>query len=71
MQKMKTIKELRKEKRMTQVELARLLDITRTTLIGYETGRVEPRYTMLMAIASILGVPTVNINLDIYSKKNN
>lgn len=53
---MNNIKKLRKEKRLTQIELARLCHITQGTLSGYETGRYEPDMETLKLLADIFGV---------------
>ena len=60
---MKTILEIRKEIGMTQSELAKRLDISRMTLYSYEKRKVIPKYTMLLAIAHIFGVPVTNIEV--------
>lgn len=49
-----TIRELRKEKKMSQEELASLLDISRPTLIKYEKGVSEPSFDMLMKMGDFL-----------------
>ena len=46
------IKELRKEKGWTQQQLADRLEVKRSTVAGYETGR-QPDYNMLVKIANI------------------
>lgn len=49
---------LRKERQMTQLELAEALHKTRSTISGYETEGKEPDYDMLCALASFFGVTT-------------
>lgn len=48
--------EIRRSKGLTQRELAELLDVTRTTVVYWETGRVYPRASMLQEIVKTLEV---------------
>jgi transcriptional regulator with XRE-family HTH domain len=48
--------ELRKERGLTQAELAKSLNKTRSTLSGYETEGKEPDYDMLCRLAEYFGV---------------
>ena len=50
------LKTLRKTKKLTQVELADLLGVTRATISNYETGRRAPHIKELERIAKLLGV---------------
>lgn len=50
------MRELRKERGITQQELADALDMTRSAIGGYEIGRRVPRLPELQKIASFLGV---------------
>lgn len=47
------IQELRKEKRMTQEELAGLCNVTRQTIISLENGRYNPSIFLAHNIAQI------------------
>lgn len=47
------IQELRKEKRMTQEELAVLCKVTRQTIISLENGRYNPSIFLAHRIAQI------------------
>lgn len=58
---MNNIKKLRKEKKLTQIELARLCHITQGTLSGYETGRYEPDMETLKRLADVFSVPVDDI----------
>lgn len=49
---------LRKERQMTQSDLAKALHKTRSTISGYETEGKEPDYEMLCAFAKYFGVTT-------------
>lgn len=51
------IQELRKEKRMTQEELASLCKVTRQTIISLENGRYNPSILLAHKIAKIFGLP--------------
>ncbi|MDD3263827.1 MAG: helix-turn-helix transcriptional regulator, partial [Candidatus Nanoarchaeia archaeon] len=48
------IKELRKEKDMTQEELASLVEVTRQTIISLEAGRYNPSLELAYRIKEVL-----------------
>lgn len=50
------IKELRKKKGLSQIELSAVIDTKQSTLSAYETGYREPNIEMLTKIAIVLGV---------------
>lgn len=50
----KSIKEKRKDKKMTQAELARAVRVSQSTIGKYETGENSPSYEMLEKIANVL-----------------
>jgi len=50
------IKEARKQRGLTQSELAKMLKIKESTLSGYESGDHDPKSWMLVEIAQICGV---------------
>lgn len=50
------IQMLRKEKRMTQEELAELCKVTRQTIISLESGRYNPSIFLAHKIAQIFGL---------------
>jgi transcriptional regulator with XRE-family HTH domain len=52
------LKELRKEYKMTQEELANKLGLVRTAIANYETGRTSPDIETLDLIANILNTTT-------------
>lgn len=52
------ITELRKQAGMSQVQLAKVLDIATSTLGMYETGKREPSLKVLNRIASYFNVST-------------
>ena len=54
----KTLKRYRKEKKMTQVELANKLGVTVNTVQNYENGRRKPSDDMLEKISDVLDIPT-------------
>ena len=54
----KRLRELRKEKSLSQVELGEHLGYGYTAISSYETGRNEPSYTDLIRICEILDVST-------------
>ncbi|MEC9489168.1 MAG: helix-turn-helix transcriptional regulator [Halanaerobium sp.] len=52
------LKEMRKESRMTQAELAGKVGVSRATVAGYETKGKEPPYDTLIQLAKALGCST-------------
>lgn len=52
----KHIKKIRKEKNLTQDELAERLHCTRQTISNYETGKSEPGIEVLIELAEVLEV---------------
>ncbi len=48
---MNKLKELRKEKKLTQKDLAQLLNVAPTTYLGYEKGLNEPTIETLCKLA--------------------
>jgi len=52
-----TIRSRREEAGMTQAELARLIGVTRQTLIAIEQGRYSPTLEIAFQIARAFGLP--------------
>lgn len=53
---MKTIKQLREAKKLTQLELAIQLNVTPSTIYNWERGKVEPRVSQLRKLAEVFDV---------------
>lgn len=66
---MKTIRELRKEKGWTQVDLANRLSVTPSTVYNWERGTYEPRVSQFRALALLFGVPMDEIDLPEVAEK--
>ncbi len=60
---MKTIRELRRERGWTQLELANRLEVTPSTVYNWERGKFEPTASMFRRIALAFGVPMEEIAL--------
>lgn len=58
------IRQIRKEKEMTQEELARRIGVKRAVISKYESGSIEPSLTQLQKIADALEVPLANLLLE-------
>lgn len=54
----KRLKELRKEKGLTQEALAHIFNVSKTTICQYETIKQEPDLTLLVEISRYFGVTT-------------
>lgn len=50
------IRNVRKEKRITQEELARNTGLSQSRISHIESGRVDPKFTEVIAMASALGL---------------
>lgn len=55
---MNNIKKYRKEMKLTQIELAKMCNITQGMLSNYETGKYEVDYETLKRMADIFNVTT-------------
>ena len=62
------IKELRESKHLSQIELARLLDVSDKTVSAWENGSRNPKN--LIAIANALGVNVETLTDGIYKSRN-
>lgn len=51
----------RREKKLTQKELADLLNVKQTTVSTWETGKVVPPIPMVFNIANVLNVPAIEL----------
>ena len=64
----KSIKDLRKEKNLTQDQLAEALHVTRQAVSNWENGKTEPDVETLSQLAAFFGVDIERI---IYGKSKN
>lgn len=55
---MNIFKELRKQKGLTQIELAKVLNVQQTTVSKWEVGRAFPDYPILVKLSEFYGVTT-------------
>jgi len=51
------VREVRNERDLTQEELARLVGVTRQTILAVEKGGYEPSVRLALMLASSLAVP--------------
>lgn len=58
-----TITRLRKEKGLSQVEFAKLIDLTQTSLSQIESGKKRPSSTTLKNICHHLGISELHLYL--------
>lgn len=52
------IRDLRKQKRMSQTELAKSVGVSQTTVTAWETGKAEPSSSAVAKLADIFNVTT-------------
>ena len=52
------LKEARKDKGLTQLDLANILNVKQATISSWEQGKTEPSFDILCKIANCLGVTT-------------
>lgn len=57
------IKQIRKEQKMTQKELAAKLNVKQTTLSAWETGENIPSLLKVIEIANVLNVSSEDLTL--------
>lgn len=50
------LKELRKEKKLTQIEISKILNVAPTTYLGYEKEKYQPPIELLCQLADYYGV---------------
>ena len=60
------LRALREEKQLSQSEIASILNIPQKTYSNYETGKSEPKYATLRAIADFYKV-SIDFLLDRYT----
>ena len=53
---MNIFKQLRKERGLTQVELAKMVNVQQTTVSKWKVGRATPAYPVLLKLAEIYNV---------------
>lgn len=53
---MNIFRELRKQKGLTQIELAKMVNVQQTTVSKWEVGRAVPDYPVLLNLAELYGV---------------
>ncbi len=61
---MKTIRKLREEARLTQLELANAVGVTPVTVYNWERGKYEPKASQLRALARVFGVSMDDIDFE-------
>ena len=59
------IKKIRKKKKLSQVELARLIGVNNKTISAYEKGRISPSVKSFLTILNVGGF-TIKLVEDIY-----
>lgn len=72
------LKELREDKGLNQIDLAEILNVSRQTISGYETGTIEPPFSTLVKLADIYncsldylaGRTKERYNLNLMNKNN-
>ncbi len=55
------IKTMRQSRKMTQADLAKAINQSQSSITMYETGRREPDFETLEALADVFNVPLVSI----------
>lgn len=58
------IKTMRMSRKMTQVDLAKAIDQSQSSITMYETGRREPDFETLEALADVFNVPLSSLVCD-------
>lgn len=63
------IRTMRMSRKMTQADLARAIDQSASSITMYETGRREPEFEVLEAMADVFNVPLVAFFADDFSEE--
>ena len=58
------IKTMRQSRKMTQADLAKSIGQSQSSITMYETGRREPDFETLEALADVFNVPLVSLMID-------
>ena len=58
------IKTMRQSRKMTQADLAKAINQSQSSITMYETGRREPDFETLEALADVFNVPLVSLVTD-------
>ncbi len=67
---MKTLKQLRQEKFKKQVDFAMALDVSKSTVCEWESGKREPNVQQILRIAEVLNISRYTV-LDIIAANKN
>jgi len=63
------LKQIRENKKLKQIDLARMLDISQRTVSAWETGRRTPSPKFMQQIEDIFNVPKEKIFFTAFSYK--
>ena len=63
------LKEIREDRKMKQIDLAELLDVSQRTISAWETGRRTPSPKFMQQIEDIFNVPKEDIFFTAFSYK--
>ena len=63
---MKTIRELRQERGLSQFSLALEIGVTQSSIRDWESGETKPGYMRLRRLAEFFGISTEDISLNGY-----
>lgn len=61
---MKTIRTLREEAKLTQLELGNAIGVTPVTVYNWERGKYEPKASQLRSLARVLRIPMDDIDFE-------
>jgi transcriptional regulator with XRE-family HTH domain len=50
------MRDLRKERHLTQAQLAKIIDVSHSTLSQYESGSRRPNYQLILKLSDVFGV---------------
>jgi transcriptional regulator with XRE-family HTH domain len=67
---MKTLKEWREERGVTQLDVAFAIGVTPATVANWESGRSEPKARHLRALAEFLEVPMEALDFGVLEVKS-
>lgn len=66
-----SLKAARINANMTQKEAAKLLNVDKSTIISWENGKTQPKYTQFVKLSEIYGIPLEYINFPVQKTRLN
>ena len=66
-----TIKDLRRSKKLSQTDFAKIVGVSQTTVTAWETGKAEPSSSAITRIADYFEIQSEVLKINAYNLENN